>query len=110
MVLEKPIQHHPELTKFIYFNDEGKFCGVFSIVDNEIWDVCIFHRFRGNNLAEKMLKEFLHENPGKWILYVNKENIPARKTYEKLGFQYYQNFEIDFIELLEMRINFKKES
>lgn len=105
MILEKPIQHHLELTKFVYFNDEGKFCGVFSIIDNEIWDVVVFRRFRGNNYAEKMLGEFMDENPGKWTLYVNKENIPARKTYERLGFEYVRNLEIDFIELLEMKIN-----
>ena len=101
MVIEKPIQHYPDGKKFVYFHEE-KFVGSFLIVKNEIWDVMIFKRFRGNGFCVEMLWEFLSENPGKWILYVHKENIPARKSYEKLGFVYKRNLEIDFIELLEM--------
>jgi ribosomal protein S18 acetylase RimI-like enzyme len=104
MIFEKPIQHWHEINKFCYF-DEGKYKGTFSLIGDEIWDVCVFKRFRGNSLCVKMLSEFLQENPGNYTLYVAKDNLPARKSYEKLGFEYIQNLEIDFIEMFEMKIN-----
>ena len=105
MIIEKAVQKHPELNKWVFFDADGKFKGRFAITENkEIWDVLIFRRYRGNNLAEVMLKEFLDENPGNWTLFVAKNNIPAKLTYEKLGFKYISNPEIDFLGILEMRI------
>ena len=104
MIINKPIQHYPNLEKYIYFSDDGIFMGSFMIVKNEIWDVNIFKRYRGNGHCVKMLSEFLGEFTGKYTLYVNKNNTAARKSYEKIGFKYIRNLEIDFIEMLEMSI------
>ncbi|MFZ2992484.1 MAG: GNAT family N-acetyltransferase [Microgenomates group bacterium] len=105
MIIPKAIQHYPDEEKFVYFSDDGKFVGTFAIIKDEIWSVKIFKKYRGNGYCVKMLMEFLQEFPGKYTLYVAKENIPARKSYEKIGFEYVQNLEIDFIQMFEMRIN-----
>lgn len=104
MIISKEVQHHEDVEKFVYFNKDGNFVGRFSINQERIWDVLVFKRFRGNGYCVTMLREFFDKFPGEYFLYVAKKNIPARKSYEKLGFEYVDNSDIDFIGMAEMKI------
>jgi ribosomal protein S18 acetylase RimI-like enzyme len=78
---------------YAFYTDDFELAGEFSIVENcQIWDVEILEAFRGNHLCQKMLLEFISEFKGEYLkLWVEKSNIPARKSYENLGFQYIEN-------------------
>ena len=93
MIIAKAINHDPDVEKFVYFSPEGKYSGTFGIENDEflgkiIWNVVIFKRYRGNGYCVKMLGEFLQEFPGKYCLIVKKDNVPAIKSYLKLGFSF----------------------
>ncbi len=63
-----------------------------------IWNVEIKEKYRGIGLGSQMMKEcveFLRKdpsNPTRAYLYVNVDNIPAIKIYEKAGFVMTEDF------------------
>ena len=57
-----------------------------------IWGVYVRPECRGKNISRKMLEEIISENPSHVVqvcLDVESNNVPARTTYESLGFEEY---------------------
>jgi ribosomal protein S18 acetylase RimI-like enzyme len=71
---------------FLFARDFGSFC--------YISDVCVAPEFQGQNYCKKALEEMATKFPiGKkrWVLMVDGlDNIPAIKSYERVGFKFFE--------------------
>ncbi len=84
-----------EYTKYLVALEDGEiagYCGYFqSFEEADITNVAVESSFRGKGIAKKMLLQLMEEGEKRGIhaytLEVRKSNDPARKLYEKLGFE-----------------------
>lgn len=86
----KPIIN--EFTHNLIFKKDNKIVAfiIYTIIyeNVEIIDIFVLNEYRKENIGTKLLNKIINENLNKNItLEVNKNNIPALKLYEKLGFE-----------------------
>lgn len=92
---------------FCYYNEDNQLVGEFMIFQDEIWDVEIFEQFRNHGFGKTMFWEFFEQvaDRKEYLLWVVKENEPAKKLYEKLGFFYVENkYEEEYDNCYQMKI------
>jgi len=104
MIIESELQEFKKGdVLYAFYDEEFNFAGQFLIQkENQFWNVLIFPEFRGKRLCEKMFAEFFEfAKLEKYVLVVDKTNISARKSYERMGFKYVENTIMgEFSELL----------
>lgn len=84
-----------ECTLFLTAVQDGEiagYCGMFQSFDEaDITNVAVEEKCRGRGIAEAMLRELMSRGTGRGIsaytLEVRLGNAPARRLYEKLGFE-----------------------
>lgn len=84
-----------DCTRYLTAEDDGEivgYCGMFRSFDEaNITNVAVREESRGRGVAERMLKELMRQGEAQGIraytLEVRVSNIPARRLYEKLGFE-----------------------
>ncbi len=72
-------------------NEIGFLCAWRTGNEVEIEDIAVEAAFRRNGFGTKMLLQLIQENRDcTFFLEVRQSNFPARRLYEKLGFQAYR--------------------
>jgi putative acetyltransferase len=80
----------------IYVCEDKGILGYGALFGSEIRALFVYPDCRGKGVGKLLLKYLLSLVEGQVILYVAKTNAPAKKLYEKFGFEVVDEFETTY--------------
>ena len=84
------------LASEIYVFDSGKIEGYGALFRNEIRALFVNPHCRQRGVGSQLMQFMLASVTGSAELYIAKSNLPARRLYEKFGFDVVDEFETDY--------------